>query len=167
LTNAHLRRIVDVATLRLRDRRVEVRQSAMELITGMLQCMSEEDSDIFRTATMTSAETLFPVRGKRSASSKVPHDKAAHLAEQHACTLALGSVLLSSPYVIKNWTGDVVKALARAANAPAPVKGSAVDALQQFRTNHEGVSRLPLRDRLDQDVWDALRDAAVQSSYFA
>lgn len=69
---------------------------------------------------MSSAATLFPVQRKRHRGdgSKAPADTAAHVTEQHACTLALGSVLLSSPYVIKTWTGDVVMALARAAIGP-------------------------------------------------
>lgn len=164
-----MKSIIDMGTLRLRDRKVEVRQSAMELITGILQCMEEDEARSFRDATMESAATLFPAHRKRTQSNgaKASEDKNAVLTDQHACTLALGAVLLSTPYVIKPWTGDVVKALARASGSPAPVKGSAVDALQQFRTNHEGISRLPLKERLEPDVWDALRDAAVLSSYFA
>lgn len=141
----------------------------MELLTGMLQCMNAEDAGRFREATMSAAHVLFPPRRQRhqTSASKGSAEGAAQLTEQHACTLALGSVLLSSPYAIKPWTGDVVMALARAARESVPVKGSAADALQQFRTNHEGISRLPLKQRLDPDVWDALRDAAVQTSYFA
>lgn len=141
----------------------------MELLTGMLQCMTEEASRSFRDATTAAAHTLFPPLRKRrqGGGSKGPTETAAHLTEQHACTLALGSVLLCSPYVLKPWTGDVVMALTRAAREPNPVRSSAVDALQQFRTNHEGISRLSLKERLDPDVWDALRDAAVQTSYFA
>ena len=49
--------------------------------------------------------------------------------EQHACALSLSAVLLSRPYVIEEWTGSVLMALARAARAPAPVKVSATEAL--------------------------------------
>ena len=48
--------------------------------------------------------------------------------------------------------------------ARAPVKVSATEALGTFRKTQEGKSRLSLRGRL---VWDAVREAAVQSSYFA
>ena len=55
-------------------------------------------------------------------------------------------------------------ALARAARAPAPVKVSATEALGTFRKTQEGTSRLPVWERLAPAVWDAVRDAAVQSS---
>lgn len=173
MTSKHIDSVTNAASSRLLDSRVEVRQAAADLLTGLLQCMPPGASRRFREATLKGAETVFPVRSRKR---RRPSEDNPNLAtgvvatgvpEQHACALSLSAVLLSRPYVIEKWTGSVLMALARAAQAPAPVKVSATEALGTFRKTQEGTSRLPLRERLDPAVWDAVRDAAVQSSYFA
>ena len=167
--------MTSAASSRLHDTKVEVRQAAADLLTGLLQCMPPESSRRFREATLKSATTVFPARSRKrkrhssgdNGGSAGDTVVATGVAEQHACALSLSAVLLSRPYVIEEWTGDVLLALARAATAPAPVKVSATEALGTFRKTQEGTSRLPLRERLAPVVWDAVRDAAVQSSYFA
>ena len=173
LTSTHIDAVTQAASSRLLDSKVEVRQAAANLLTGLLQCMPQESSRKFREATLKSAESVFPVRSRKrrrtSEDSSGPGAAvvATGVPEQHACALSLSAVLLSRPYVIEEWTGSVLMALARAARAPAPVKVSATEALGTFRKTQEGTSRLPLRERLAPMVWDAVRDAAVQSSYFA
>jgi Domain of unknown function (DUF3437) len=180
LTSSHIDSVTEAASARLLDSKVEVRQAAADLLTGLLQCMPAESSRRFREETLKCAETVFPVRSRKrrrasevdvsankSSSVGVSTAVSTGIAEQHACALSLSAVLLSRPYVIEQWTGGVLMALARAAQAPAPVKVSATEALGTFRKTQEGTSRLPLRERLEPAVWDALRDAAVQSSYFA
>jgi hypothetical protein len=178
LTNTHIDSVAEAASLRLLDSKLEVRQAAADLLTGLLQCMPAESSRRFREATLKQAETVFPPRRRKRKkmsqdgtceedSRKNSSEHSAGIAQQHACALSLSAVLLSRPYVMEEWTGGVLMALTRAARAPAPVKVSATEALGTFRKTQEGTSRLPLRERLDPAVWDAVRDAAVQSSYFA
>lgn len=169
LTSSQIESVTQAASCRLLDSKVEVRQAAANLLTGLLQCMPAEASRKFREQTLDTASDVFPARTakRRRIKEHSGSSAAPGLLKQHACALSLSAVLLSRPYVIEEWTSDVLMALTRAAQAPAPVKVSATEALGNFRKTQEGTSRLPLRERLDPDVWDALRDAAVQSSYFA
>lgn len=166
-----IRKIIAAASARLCDDKVEVRTVACDLITGILQCIPESYATIFRDDALASAESLFPSRQTRRhrerAGTDIDSSMVPSAAELHACALSLCSVLLSRPYVIESWTGSVLLALARAVKAPAPAKTSARKALGTFRKTQQGVSMLPLRERLEQHVWEELQDASVQSSYFA
>lgn len=163
--------LIEAAAARLRDAKVEVRAAARRLLAGLLQCAPPATAAAFRTRAHADFAAAFPRPGSRkrrrdgdsAAAAAPPHS----VTEQHACALALSAVCASSPYVIAEWTGDAIIALARAAQAPAPVKTAALEALAEFRKNLEGTSRQPLRERLEGPVWDALRDSALQSSYFA
>ena len=162
--------LIDTASTRLRDVKPEVRGAARRLLAGLLQCAPAATAAAFRTRALADFAAAFPQRAgsrKRRRGSEAPAAAQPSVTEQHACALALSAVCASQPYVIEQWTGDLIVALARAAQAPAPVKTAALEALAEFRKNQEGTSRQPLRERLAPTVWDALRDSALQSSYFA
>lgn len=162
--------LVATAAARLRDSKVEVRGAARRLLTGLLQCAPPAVATAFRVRALADFAAAFPraaSRKRRRGGEAVAPAAAPSVTEQHACALALSAVCASSPYVIAEWTGGVVLELARGAQAPAPVKTAALEALAEFRKNLEGTSRQPLRERLEGPVWDALRDSALQSSYFA
>ena len=49
-------------------------------------------------------------------------DSAASIHERHAALLGLRAFVLTSPYDVPPWLPDVLMALVRAANQPAPIK---------------------------------------------
>eukprot|EP00892_Ulva_mutabilis_P011637 jgi/Ulvmu1/8846/UM049_0027.1 len=167
----HVDMLITAAAERLRDSKTEVRGAARRLLAGLLQCAAPATTAAFRAHAHAEFAAAFPVRSgsrkRRRGDAAAPALAAPSVTEQHACTLALSAVCASQPYAIAEWTGELIVALARAAQAPAPVKTAALEALAEFRKNQEGTSRQPLRERLAPAVWDALRDSALQSSYFA
>jgi Domain of unknown function (DUF3437) len=144
----------------LSDEKVEIRELAARLLSGLLICAPAAAAVECRGAVVVEAAQLFRTKRKRATSA------APLVVAQHACALALNALLMSSPYTLREWMDDVLLALARAARAPPPVRGAATSALAEFRKNHGATSQLPLRQRLREDVWDSIQDVASSSSYF-
>ena len=60
----------------------------------------------------------------------------------------------------------VLLLLAKATRYPPPARTSATQALGEFRKTQESTARAPLKERLNPDVWDTIRDAG-ENPYFA
>jgi hypothetical protein len=166
LQEQNIEQIIAAASDRLSDEKIEVRGVGCELLTSMLRCIPEEYVARFRDNALISAKAVFPSERAPGKPKDPRVSNTSTSATLHACALSLSAVLLSNPYVIEDWTGGVLLALARAVRLPAPTKESARKALGHFRKTQQGASMLPLRERLEPHVWDAVQDASIQSSYF-
>jgi Domain of unknown function (DUF3437) len=152
--------LLGLARSALSDEKVEIRELAARLLSGLLICAPAAAASECRSAVVAEADKLFRTKRKRAAGAAPP------VVAQHACALALNALLMSSPYTLQEWMDDVLLTLTRAARAPPPVRGAATGALAEFRKNHAATSQLPLRLRLREDVWESIQDVASHSSYF-
>ncbi|XP_028036645.1 proteasome activator complex subunit 4-like isoform X2 [Bombyx mandarina] len=131
----------------MRDSRLEVRQSAAKLLTGLMHCRALPDEQ--RTLRLLI----------RSARSK-------QLVERHFGVLGMCAYLSSRPYSIGSKFGDVLSELSRHTNAPDPVPATIRRALADFRRTHQD-DWPKHRDQLSEDELDMLADLTSPPSYFA
>ncbi|XP_047537196.1 proteasome activator complex subunit 4-like [Vanessa atalanta] len=131
----------------MRDSRVEVRQSAAKLLTGLMHCRALPNED----------KTLKSL--KRSCRSK-------DLVERHCGVLGLCAYLASRPYSLGPELGNVLAELSRHTSAPDPIPATIRTALADFRrTHHDDWPKH--REQLTEDELDLLADLTSPPSYCA
>ncbi|CAH2045535.1 unnamed protein product, partial [Iphiclides podalirius] len=131
----------------MRDRRLEVRQTAAKLLTGLMHCRALPNEDETLDSLMSSCRSGAPV-------------------ERHCGVLGLCAYLASRPYGIGPRLGDVLAELARHTSAPDPVPATIRAALADFRRTHQ--DEWPQhRERLTEEELDLLSDLTSPPSYFA
>nr|XP_049704771.1 proteasome activator complex subunit 4B isoform X2 [Helicoverpa armigera] len=131
----------------MRDPRLEVRQSAAKLLTGLMHCRALPDEERTLAALMRSC-------------------RAAALVERHCGVLGLCGYLASRPYSLGARLGAVLAELARHTSAPDPVPAAIRAALADFRrTHHDDWPRH--RDQLSEEELDLLADLTSPPSYCA
>ncbi|XP_073950503.1 proteasome activator complex subunit 4-like isoform X2 [Choristoneura fumiferana] len=135
-------------TLKLmRDPRLEVRQSAAKLLTGLMHCRALPDEE------RTLRELM------RAARSSTPR-------ERHTGVLGLCAYLASRPYSLGPKLGVVLAELSRHTSAPDPVPAAIRAALADFRRTHQ--DDWPRhREQLTDDELDLLADLTSPPSYCA
>ncbi|XP_041968894.1 proteasome activator complex subunit 4-like isoform X2 [Aricia agestis] len=131
----------------MRDSRVEVRQSAAELLTGLMHCRALPDED--------NTIKLF----KRSCRSK-------ELVERHCGVLGLCAYLSSRPYSIGPKLGNILAELAKHTSAPDPIPATIRKALADFRRTHQD-DWPKHREQLTEEELDLLADLTAPPSYCA
>ncbi|XP_060805036.1 proteasome activator complex subunit 4B isoform X2 [Amyelois transitella] len=135
-------------TLKLmRDPRLEVRQSAAKLLTGLMHCRALPDEE----------KTLKKLM--RSCHSR-------ELVERHCGVLGLCAYLASRPYSLGPRLGDVLTELARHTNAPDPIPATIRTALADFRRTHQD-DWPKHREQLTEEELDLLADLTSPPSYCA
>nr|XP_026489617.1 proteasome activator complex subunit 4B-like [Vanessa tameamea] len=131
----------------MRDSRVEVRQSAAKLLTGLMHCRAIPNED----------KTLKSL--KRSCRSE-------DLVERHYGVLGLCAYLASRPYSLSPELGNVLTELSRHTCAPDPIPATIRTALADFRrTHHDDWPKH--REQLTEDELDLLADLTSPPSYCA
>ncbi|XP_063387134.1 proteasome activator complex subunit 4B-like isoform X1 [Cydia fagiglandana] len=135
-------------TLKLmRDPRLEVRQAAGKLLTGLMHCGALPDEERTLRALTRSCRSAAPL-------------------ERHAGVLGLCAYLASRPYSLGPLLGRVLAELARHTSAPDPVPAAIRAALADFRRTHQ--DDWPRhRDQLTQEELDLLADLTSPPSYCA
>ncbi|CAK1553892.1 unnamed protein product [Leptosia nina] len=131
----------------MKDTRVEVRQSAAKLLTGLMHCRALLDEE-------KTLRTLI-----RSCHSK-------QLDERHCGVLGLCAYLSSRPYSLGPKLGDVLTELARHTNAPDPIPATIRTALADFRRTHQD-DWPKHRDQLTEEELDLLADLTSPPTYCA
>ncbi|XP_039757771.1 proteasome activator complex subunit 4A-like isoform X2 [Pararge aegeria] len=131
----------------MRDPRVEVRQAAAKLLTGLMHCRALPDE----------AKTLKALT--RSCRSK-------ELVERHCGVLGLCGYLSSRPYSLGPRLGDVLAELARHTSAPDPIPATIRTALADFRRTHQD-DWSKHREQLTEEELDLLADLTSPPSYCA
>ncbi|KAM3962486.1 LOW QUALITY PROTEIN: proteasome activator complex subunit 4 [Aphomia sociella] len=131
----------------MRDPRIEVRQSAAKLLTGLMHCRALNDEEqTLRTLT-------------RSCRSK-------QLLERHCGVLGLCAYLASRPYSLGPRLGDVLVELAKHTNAPDPIPATIRNSLAEFRRTHQD-DWPKHREQLTEEELDLLADLTSPPSYCA
>ncbi|XP_035449064.2 proteasome activator complex subunit 4B isoform X2 [Spodoptera frugiperda] len=131
----------------MRDPRLEVRQSAAKLLTGLMHCRALPDESVTMQGLM------------RSCRSK-------QLVERHCGVLGLCGYLASRPYSLGARLGDVLAELARHTSAPDPIPATIRDALADFRRTHQD-DWPKHREQLTEEELDLLADLTSPPSYCA
>ncbi|CAH2094496.1 unnamed protein product [Euphydryas editha] len=131
----------------MRDSRVEVRQSAAKLLTGLMHCRALPNEE----------KTLKSLM--RSCRSK-------ELVERHCGVLGLCAYLASRPYSLGPRLGNVLAELARHTNAPDPIPATIRTALADFRRTHQD-DWPKHREQLTEEELDLLADLTSPPSYCA
>ncbi|XP_050354061.1 proteasome activator complex subunit 4-like isoform X2 [Nymphalis io] len=131
----------------MRDSRVEVRQSAAKLLTGLMHCRALPNEDM----------TLKSL--KRSCRSK-------ELVERHCGVLGLCAYLASRPYSLGPRLGNVLAELSKHTSAPDPIPATIRTALADFRRTHQD-DWPNHREQLTEDELDLLADLTSPPSYCA
>ncbi|XP_075982496.1 proteasome activator complex subunit 4-like isoform X2 [Anticarsia gemmatalis] len=131
----------------MRDPRLEVRQAASKLLTGLMHCRALPDESRTIGALM------------RSCRSK-------ELVERHCGVLGLCAYLASRPYSLGAALGDVLAELARHTSAPDPVPAAIRAALADFRRTHQD-DWPKHREQLTEEELDLLADLTSPPSYCA
>jgi hypothetical protein len=165
----------------LRDPKAEVRAVASGTLSGMLRGRrGERAASALREALARRAVALWGggAGGGSSgggggglaaaASGRPPLGPTSSLEQQQqAVVQGLKALLLSAPYEVPIWAGQVLGALARGAGsrrAPAAVKREAAAALAEFRRTHDADE---CRQVLGEEAWESVVSVSAQSSYFA
>lgn len=131
----------------MRDPRLEVRQSAAKLLTGLMHCRALPDED-------------------RTLRALVKNCRSKELVERHCGVLGFCAYLASRPYGLGPKLGDALAELARHTSAPDPIPATIRKALADFRrTHHDDWAKH--RDQLTQDELDLLADLTSPPSYCA
>ncbi|XP_059053279.1 proteasome activator complex subunit 4-like [Achroia grisella] len=131
----------------MRDPRLEVRQSAAKLLTGLMHCRAlPDEQQTLRTLT----------RNCRSN----------ELVERHCGVLGLCSYLASRPYSLGPKLGDVLAELAKHTNAPDPIPATIRNSLAEFRRTHQD-DWPKHREQLTEEELDLLADLTSPPSYCA
>ncbi|XP_052744002.1 proteasome activator complex subunit 4A isoform X2 [Bicyclus anynana] len=131
----------------MRDSRVEVRQAAAKLLTGLMHCRALPDEE----------KTLKSLQ--RSCRSK-------ELVERHCGVLGLCGYLSSRPYSLGPRLGDVLTELARHTSAPDPIPATIRKALADFRRTHQD-DWTKHREQLTEEELDLLADLTSPPTYCA
>ncbi|XP_034834096.1 proteasome activator complex subunit 4-like isoform X1 [Maniola hyperantus] len=131
----------------MRDSRLEVRQAAAKLLTGLMHCRALPDEE----------KTLKSLT--RSCKSK-------ELVERHCGVLGLCGYLSSRPYSLGPKLGDVLAELARHTSAPDPIPATIRTALADFRRTHQD-DWPKHREQLTEEELDLLADLTSPPSYCA
>ncbi|CAH4031865.1 unnamed protein product [Pieris brassicae] len=131
----------------MRDSRVEVRQSAAKVLTGLMHCRALPDED-------KTLQSL--IRSARSKESS----------ERHRGVLGLCAYMSSRPYGLGPRLGDVLTELARHTNAPDPIPATIRTALADFKRTHQD-DWPKHREQLTEDELDLLADLTSPPSYCA
>ncbi|XP_038206743.1 proteasome activator complex subunit 4-like [Zerene cesonia] len=131
----------------MRDSRVEVRQSAAKLLTGLMHCRALPDED----------KTLH---------SLIKSCRSKELRERHSGVLGLCAYLSSRPYSLGPKLGDVLTELARHTNGPDPIPATIRTALADFRRTHQD-DWPKHREQLTEEELDLLADLTSPPSYCA
>ncbi|XP_072929954.1 proteasome activator complex subunit 4-like isoform X2 [Epargyreus clarus] len=131
----------------MRDARLEVRQLAAKLLTGLMHCRALPDEDSTLRSLM------------RSCRSK-------ELVERHCGVLGLCSYLASRPYSLGPQLGSVLAELAKHTNAPDPIPATIRAALAEFRRTHQD-DWPKHREQLTEEELDLLADLTSPPSYCA
>ncbi|XP_068618966.1 proteasome activator complex subunit 4-like isoform X2 [Battus philenor] len=131
----------------MRDKRLEVRQTAAKLLTGLMHCRALPDED----------QTLRSLM--RSCNSK-------ELVEKHCGVLGLCAYVASRPYSLGPQLGKVLAELARHTNAPDPIPATIRTSLADFRRTHQD-DWSKHREQLTEEELDLLSDLTSPPSYFA
>uniref|UniRef100_A0A2A4JML8 Proteasome activator complex subunit 4 C-terminal domain-containing protein n=1 Tax=Heliothis virescens TaxID=7102 RepID=A0A2A4JML8_HELVI len=131
----------------MRDPRLEVRQSAAKLLTGLMHCRALPDEE-------------------RTLAALTRSCRSAQLVERHCGVLGLCGYLASRPYSLGSRLGAVLAELARHTSAPDPVPAAIRAALADFRRTHQ--DDWPRhRDQLTEEELDLLADLTSPPSYCA
>ncbi|XP_045502357.1 proteasome activator complex subunit 4-like [Colias croceus] len=131
----------------MRDSRVEVRQSAAKLLTGLMHCRALPDED-------------------KTLRSLIKSCRSKELRERHCGVLGLCAYLSSRPYSLGPKLGDVLTELARHTNAPDPIPATIRTALADFRRTHQD-DWPKHREQLTEEELDLLADLTSPPSYCA
>ncbi|KAJ8723976.1 hypothetical protein PYW07_007956 [Mythimna separata] len=131
----------------MRDPRLEVRQSAAKLLTGLMHCRALPDEERTLRALMRSC-------------------RSAELVERHVGVLGLCGYVASRPYSLGARLGAVLAELARHTAAPDPVPATIRAALADFRRTHQD-DWAKHRDQLSEEELDLLADLTSPPSYCA
>ncbi|XP_031770190.1 proteasome activator complex subunit 4B-like isoform X2 [Galleria mellonella] len=131
----------------MRDPRLEVRQSAAKLLTGLMHCRAlPDEQQTLRTLT-------------RNCRSK-------QLVERHCGVLGLCAYLASRPYSLGPRLGEVLAELAKHTNAPDPIPATIRKSLAEFRRTHQD-DWPKHREQLTEEELDLLADLTSPPSYCA
>ncbi|CAG4953561.1 unnamed protein product [Parnassius apollo] len=131
----------------MRDKRLEVRQTAAKLLTGLMHCRALPDENETLRSLMNSCRSQ-------------------ELVERHCGVLGLCAYLTSRPYSLGPKLGDVLNELARHTSAPDPIPATIRTALADFRRTHQD-DWPKHRDQLTEEELDLLSDLTSPPSYCA
>ncbi|CAH0400452.1 unnamed protein product [Chilo suppressalis] len=131
----------------MRDPRLEVRQAAAKLLTGLMHCRALKSEEVTLRGLMKSC------RSKQ-------------LVERHCGVLGLCGYLASRPYSLGPRLGDVLAELSRHTSAPDPIPATIRTALADFRRTHQD-DWPKHRDQLTEEELDLLADLTSPPSYCA
>ncbi|CAH0756348.1 unnamed protein product [Diatraea saccharalis] len=131
----------------MRDPRLEVRQAAAKLLTGLMHCRALKDEETTLRGLMKSC------RSKQ-------------LVERHCGVLGLCGYMASRPYSLGPRLGDVLAELSRHTSAPDPIPETIRMALADFRRTHQD-DWPKHRDQLTEEELDLLADLTSPPSYCA
>ncbi|XP_053613915.1 proteasome activator complex subunit 4B-like isoform X2 [Plodia interpunctella] len=131
----------------MRDSRLEVRQSAAKLLTGLMHCRALPDEENTLKKLMHSCQSK-------------------QLVERHCGVLGLCAYLASRPYSLGPRLGRVLAQLARHTSAPDPIPATIRTALADFRRTHQD-DWPKHREQLTEEELDLLADLTSPPSYCA
>lgn len=131
----------------MRDPRLEVRQAAAKLLTGLMHCQALPNED------QTISNFMRSCRSKE-------------LVERHSGVLGLCAYLASRPYSLGLKLGDVLAELSRHTSAPDPIPATIRSSLADFRRTHQD-DWPKHREQLTEEELDLLADLTLPPSYCA
>ncbi|CAG9565396.1 unnamed protein product [Danaus chrysippus] len=131
----------------MKDARVEVRQSAAKLLTGLMHCRALADEE-------------------KSIKVFLKSCRSKELVERHFGVLGLCAYVASRPYSLGPRLGRVLQELAKHTNAPDPIPATIRTALADFRRTHQD-DWPKHRDQLTEEELDLLADLTSPPSYCA
>ncbi|CAG9464046.1 unnamed protein product [Pedinophyceae sp. YPF-701] len=147
----------------LADRRVEVRNTAMQCLAAVVKTIAPARHKELRRRFLTEIQAVSASSKRRRTQPPTREELAVLQAPVHG----LSAFVLSSPYDVPTWMPGVISALVKAGFAERRAREVITKTLSTFQRTHERETGIAeLRSHFSEDDWDAFRSLAAPCTYF-
>ncbi|KAJ7527156.1 hypothetical protein O6H91_16G039400 [Diphasiastrum complanatum] len=169
--HAYILERVDIALvwervqLLLSDLQVEVREMATATLSGFMKGVDSQWASAFRDRILDAALSLVKTKSQSSRDIRSRMTDNGSIAPVHGVVLGLVACILSAPYDIPRWLPNMILALSKFRNQPAPIRGTVTKTISEFRRTHADTWAFD-RIHFSEDQLEVLSDLSSSTSYF-
>jgi len=151
----------------LKDKQLEVRMTARNVMTGMIQTTRLSDAEhigALQKRFEKLARTKVPKRNFDQVDSGFDKKVGVKLRKKHCGILGLSALVLSCPYTVPEWLPDVLSFIAMFERERAPIGTTCKKTVGEFKRTHQDEWHI-FKKQFTLDQLSSIQDAS-SNSYF-
>merc|ERR1712083_503691 len=151
----------------LRDKQLEVRMTARNVLTTLIQSTRLNEEDRIRALQQRFeklARTKLPKRNFETVESGFEKKVSGKLRKKHCGILGLSALVLSCPYTVPQWLPDVLSFISVFERQRAPIGTTCKKTVSEFKRTHQDEWHI-FKEQFTLDQLSSIQDAS-SNSYF-